>query len=810
MRKISLAGDWQFRQVEADEWLNAKVPGGVYSDLWREEKIKDPYYGDNELDLQWIGKSDWEYRRHFEVDEEILEHEKVILKCNGLDTVSEVFINGKKLGETENMHRSYEFDIGDVLEEGSNEILIKFKSPVKYGIEKQDDYPYPVPAIRYPVDQPARNFIRKAQCHYGWDWGPCFPTMGIWREISIIAFSGPRIRFVTTEQDHGEEEVDLKARVGVEVLNQGRHDFELKIAGREFKATKELQEGNEEVDLKARVQDPDLWWPRGFGDQPLYDMEVSVADNQDSYSLRERIGFRDLKLVREEDDVGESFYFEVNGVPIFAKGANWVPIDALYDRVSTERYDYLLSDMVEANMNMIRVWGGGYYEKDDFYRLCDEKGILVWQDFMFACGLYPADEDFLDNVEEEVRYQVRSLANHPSIALWCGNNENEMALKEWFNESDDLEEFRKDYERLYLDTVGRTVAEEDPSRSYWPSSPSSGGDEDPHSPEIGDEHYWDVWHEGKPFSNYLEAKPRFASEFGYQSFASPDTLLTTMEENDLNPTSPIMEHHQRNEGGNKRILKRMADHFRIPFSFDDFVYLSQVQQGLAMKTAIEHWRRIKPRCMGTLYWQLNDLWPCASWSSIEYRGKWKALHYMAKRFYSPVLVSTVENDEELDVWITSDVNEELNGKVFINAVRFNGEPIISDELDVKVSPLESKRVGSLPMEELAEFSQKSMVRVYFEGPVRSYPNYHFLEPFKRLELPEVSLGMEVRDNEISLEPDGPALFVKLDADHLEGRFSDNYFHLSPGESRRLEFEPISKSVSKLKERIETTHLRETY
>ncbi len=367
---------------------------------------------------------------------------------------------------------------------------------------------------------------------------------------------------------------------------------------------------------------------------------MTISDGKAAHTVTDRIGFRDLELVRElTEDGGEMFEFQVNGERIYAKGANWIPTENLRGRIDDGDYESLLSSAVAANMNMIRVWGGGYYELERFYDLCDELGLLVWQDFMFSCALYPATDEFLESVEAEVRYQVRRLANHPSLALWCGNNENEMSLVNWFDDNPHIEAFYTDYERLNDQTIAPVVAEEDPSRTFWPGSPSSGGlfaDEgelDPHDQSRGDIHYWDVWHDGEPFEDYLTVKPRFVSEFGYQSFASTDLLSTVVPDDQLNPTAPIMEHHQRNPGGNKRILQRLADHFRVPFDFDDLVYLSQVQHGLAMQTAIEHWRRLKPYCMGTLYWQLNDLWPCASWSSIEYGGEWKALHYMAKRFY---------------------------------------------------------------------------------------------------------------------------------------------------------------------------------
>lgn len=849
MKRVSLNGRWEFRRKGDGEWLEARVPGDVYNDLLKSGEIEDPYREDNELDLQWVGKSDWEYRRILQVPEDFLDFKRRVLRCKGLDTVAEVRLNGEKIGESKNMHRGYEFDLKGRLERRKNELRIIFKSPVEYGIERSEEYFHEVPVNRYKIDQPARNFIRKAQCHYGWDWGPCLPTVGIWRGIDLIGHSGPRITYTTTSQIHGDGLVRLKVRVGLDSPEAGEYRLLLSVAGAEVEKEIDLQRGRNEHEIEIEVEDPELWWPAGYGEQKLYDMEVSVFDGDAENSRKERIGFRELELVREPDNSGESFFFKVNGVPIYAKGANWIPVDSLPGRVSREDYEELLGSALEANMNMIRVWGGGIYELDDFYRFCDENGILVWQDFMFACSAYPTDEEFLGNVEEEVRYQVRRLANHPSLALWCGNNENETAIKQWYTmeidedflrdesvPSPDIEEMEElglverkegkisltkkgrnlleeEYEKLYYDTVGRVVGEEDPSRTYWPSSPSNGGEGDPSDPSRGDVHYWNVWHGGESFSNYLTVKPRFSSEFGYQSFPSTRTLATVMEEEDFNPTSPLMEHHQRHERGNALITSRMADNFRIPFSFGDFVYLSQIQQGLAMKVAIEHWRRLKPYCMGTLYWQLNDIWPAASWSSLEYGGRWKALHYMARRFYSPVLVSSVEGGDNIEVWLTSDLNDEIEGEITVETFAFDGEKLFAEVIPVGLLPLESREVDSLTVDELLNGAPagKAAVRLRFEGSGESYDNFHFFRPFKSLDLPKTELDLRVEGNEVEIKAPETALFVGLDPGEAKGRFSDNYFHMVPGEVRRVGFEPqAGGSEVDLTEELEVKHLGETY
>ncbi|WP_126664565.1 beta-mannosidase [Haloterrigena salifodinae] len=845
MRVESLNGSWKLRQSDTDRWLNATVPGGVYTDLLNAGEIPDPYDNDNELDLQWVGTSDWVYRRTVTLDSDFLDEERIRLRCAGLDTIATVRINGEVVGEAANMHRKYEFDVAGVLTPGENQVEITFHSPIEYSTRRSENHEYEVPTLRYPIDQPGRNFIRKAQCHYGWDWGPCLPTSGIWRDIDLLAYSEPRIEYTKTVQDHDGDSVSLDVIVGLDVPADGEVLLAAEVADTATHEVRDVAEGRSEVTVGLEVSDPDLWWPNGYGDQPLYDLTVavgakteSVSDNTDvvtadggvttanssfppdaAHETTTRIGFRDLNLIREPDQEGngESFAFEVNGVPVFAKGANWIPADALYGRITRDRYESLLDSAVDANMNMIRVWGGGYYERDSFYEACDERGLLVWQDFMFACALYPSDEDYLESVEEEVRYQVRRLADHPSLALWCGNNEVEMGLESWFDDAAELEQLKEGYETLFYDVIGDTVAEEDETRTYWPGSPSSGtGMQDPYQTDKGDIHYWDVWHDGANFEEYETVEPRFVSEFGYQSFPSVDALSSVLPDDELNPTAPLMEHHQRSEGGNRTILQRMASSFRIPFSFTDFVYLSQVQQGLAMKTAIEHWRRLKPDCMGTLYWQLNDLWPCASWSSIEYGGDWKALQHVVRRIYAPALLSTTTTDggDEVEIWLTNDERDPLEGEITVEANTFDGERVDETGETVSVAALDSACVATVdPGRLLGDVPQEeAYLRVSFDGSDETYPAFAFFEEYKHLELPDPKFDITVVGNEVTIEADAAALFVELNVP-LDGRFSDNYFHLTPDEERTVAFDaadPPNDIERRLAEELSLTHLRATY
>ncbi|ELY99146.1 beta-mannosidase [Natrialba aegyptia] len=839
MRVESLNGSWKFRQSKTDRWFDASVPGGVYTDLFNAGEIPDPYYADNELDLQWVGKSDWVYRRTVTLDDDFLDEDRIRLRCAGLDTVATVRINGEIVGEAANMHRKYEFDVDDVLTPGENQIAIAFDSPIEYSTRRSTNHEYRVPTLRYPIDQPGRNFIRKAQCHYGWDWGPCLPTVGIWRDIELLAYSEPRIEYTKTAQDHDVEGVDLNVTVGLDAPSDDKVILTAEVAGAATREVVDVPEGHTEVPISFNVPDPDLWWPNGYGDQPLYDLTVAidadpelvpedmdtmtadggVTTDAPSHETTTRLGFRELELVREPDREGggESFQFEVNGVPVFAKGANWIPSDALYGRVTRDRYDSLLDSAADANMNMIRVWGGGYYERDGFYEACDERGLLVWQDFMFACALYPSDETYLESVEAEVRYQVRRLADHPSIALWCGNNEVEMGLESWFDDADELEQLKRNYETLFYDVIGDAVTEEDATRTYWPGSPSSGtGMQDPYQTDKGDIHYWNVWHDGADFDEYETVEPRFVSEFGYQSFPSVDALSAVLPDEELNPTAPLMEHHQRNEDGNRTILQRMASSFRIPFSFEDFVYLSQVQQALAMKVAIEHWRRLKPNCMGTLYWQLNDLWPCASWSSIEYGGDWKALQHISRRIYAPVLLSTTTttSDDGVEIWLTNDERDPLTGTVTIEASSFDGELVGKVDESVSVEGLGSDCVATIDADQLIDGipREEAFLSVTFDGSDETYPAFEFFEEYKQLDLPEPNLATSINENEVTIETDAAALFVTLDVP-IAGRFSDNYFHLRPNEERTVAFDATESSddlEQRLTQTLSLTHLRKTY
>lgn len=628
---------WKFRDASAKSpaWLPATVPGCVHTDLLAAGKMPDPFHGTNELDLQWIEERDWEYRAEFTVAATLLREERVELCADGLDTVATVTLNGKKIGASDNMFIAHRWDVKRHLRAGKNEIVVRFRSAMDY-IRKARDFT-PPHAYNDPVGGCVR--IRKEQCQFGWDWGPRLVTAGIWRDLRLEAGPAPRLAHVRVEQRHHKNS-EIFITLTPEI--QGPAD------GVTYWVTLSLSgwTGVESDELTFAVPDPQLWWPAGQGEQPLYELTVTARDaaGRDLGTITKRIGLRTIVLDRQPDQWGESFRFVVNGRPIFIKGANWIPADSFVTRLDRARYERDLRSAVLAHMNCMRVWGGGIYESEDFYDLCDELGLLVWQDFLFGCDLYPSDDAFLASVRIEAEQNVARLHHRACLMLWCGNNElvqlNGAALR-----ADPA--LKAGYEKLFHDLLPSVVAAQDGVTPYWPSSEWRGTFENGHElgEKSGDTHYWDVWHARKPVKDYEKWAFRFCSEFGMQSYSSSQTNRTFAPA-DANVFGAVMENHQKNRGGNQVILDYVSRRYRFPKSQDDLIYLSQLNQAYCMQVGVEHYRRLAPRCMGAIYWQLNDCWPVASWASIEYTGRWKALHYAARRFNAPALVSAhVPGDE---------------------------------------------------------------------------------------------------------------------------------------------------------------------
>jgi len=781
----SLDGSWEFRAVGEKEWMPAKVPGCVHTDLLSLGRIPDPFVGDNEKKVRWVSETDFEYRKLFDADEELLSHDRVRLECDGLDTIAEIYLNGQRVGSANNMFIRWRFDVTGMLKEQGNELLIRFTSPLKYVSPMMKQKPLISPSMSIQ----GAPYIRKAPYQFGWDWGPKLPTMGIWRSIRLAGYSVARIDDVQIRQVHARSKVTLSARILLERFENASVNVVMRVTspdGAVMEAVGELKVGDVITTLLVEIDEPKLWYPRGYGEQPLYSVTVEALSNNQLLDKKDfRIGLRTLKLVQKPDRYGSSFTFFINGIPIFCKGANWIPADVFPSRVSRERYEQLLRSAAEANFNMLRVWGGGIYEDDIFYDLCDELGILVWHDFMFSCSVYPSDEEFLKNVITEVTDNIRRIRHHPCLALWCGNNEMEWGWVEWGWKEKMGDELREGYDRLFHHVLPQVCAREDPDTPYWPSSPSSGTPfVDPNGESAGDGHYWEVWHGMAPFTEYRKHFHRFVSEFGFQALPCLETIKTFSNEEDLNLTSYVMEHHQRHPRGNELLISYLARTFRIPKDFESLVYLTQVLQAEAIRYGVEHWRRNRHRVSGTLYWQLNDCWQVISWASIDYFGRWKALHYAAKRFYAPVLISAEEEDKRVKLHVTNDLLERFEGVVRWSLETMDGDVIESGEREISIPPQLNKQIVSLNFSRTVNDElERKVVLVYelLSGSERLQIGTVCFVPPKHLELkpPEISVQVKERKDrfELLLKSKRLAKFVWLHLPGIDAPFSDNFFDM---------------------------------
>ncbi len=825
MIQQNLNGAWQFRKIGDAEWAPAVVPGGVHTDLLALGRIPDPFVADNENAVQWIAESDWEYRLLFYATPALLEEEKIFLVCNGLDTLAEVWLNGQQLGETNNMFRQYRWQGQELLHAGENELRIVFRSPLAFLRARQAKQP-----LLGGGDIPGGPHLRKAPYQWGWDWGPKLPPIGIWRDVRLEGYTTARLEDIHLRQHHGNNGVTLQAAVRLEQWQDADLRVVLQITPPDGEAqTVQADPSRCEskppfCNLEAAIRNPQLWWPNGYGAQPLYEVNVSLWRGEALLDWRVvRIGLRTLELRREPDEWGESFQFVVNGTPIFAKGANWIPADSFPTRVNEARLEWLIRSAAEAHMNMLRAWGGGYYPEDRFYDLCDRYGLLVWQDFIFACGIYPDDKDFFENVRQEAIEAVRRLRHHPSLALWCGNVEMEQGWVEWQwdNPTDPVNQrLKAAYDRMFHHLLPAIVAEEDPDRPYWPSSPSSGIPFDhPNGQQRGDTHYWEVWHGRKPFTAYRQQYPRFMSEFGFQSLPPLATIQTYAPPEEQNITSYIMEHHQRSGSGNGLIVAQMTDLFRLPTDFSSFVYVSMVLQAEGIRYGVEHWRRNRRRVGGTLYWQLNDCWPVASWSSIDYFGRWKALHYLARRFYAPLLLSIEENDLRMDVHLTNDMLQPWQGKVAWRLETLQGQILEQAELPAAIAPQSDTLVCSLDFSARLSNSERRrtvLIAELWQGNVLLGQSLATFVPNKHLMLTDPCLQWEVVEEKngaatTRLWADSLARFVELSLEGADAVFSDNYFDLSPNRERQIQAPwPDGWDMERLRQALRVRSLYNSY
>ena len=808
MNKTSLNGKW-ILTFEGQEKLEVNIPGSVYSALLEAGRIEDPYYRDNELKILPIMENDFIFSRSIMITEDMLKSDALILRFDGIDTLANVYINDHLLGKCENMHRYYEFNLieeknKEFVHCGDNELKVYIFSPTKY-IKEENAKVYTGGSHECMEGFP---HLRKAHCMFGWDWGPRIPDAGIFRDVSLLEIKQSRINSVYISQEHYRDPKDISYTGGAlfapsEVRLHFDIDVENYTSDTDTSVTIVVYAPDGEIYTQAMDEDtvvisePQLWWPRGYGEQPLYNVEVILSNykRQPLDCWQKRIGLRTMKMNTQKDEFGEKFAHEVNDVLIFAMGADYIPEDNLLSRVTPQRTRKLLTDAAFANHNCIRVWGGGYYPDDFFYDICDELGILVWQDFMFSCASYELDDSFDENIREEIRQNVRRLRHHASIGLWCGNNEMESQVLDKAWKPSDKQ--KADYTKIFEYIIPSIVKEEDPDRFYWPSSPSSGGSYDnPWDENRGDAHYWDVWHGEKPFTDYRKYKYRYLSEFGFQSFPNIKTVESFTLPEDRNVFSYVMEMHQRNASANGKILKYISATYLYPKNFDMLLYTSQLLQADAIRYGVEHFRRLRGRCMGAVVWQLNDIWPVASWSSIDYYGRWKALHYAEKRMFAPIMISCEEEgeltqrpfciEEPHDIKIgaklhvANETRKEVTGTVNWALRNPDSEIIESGKEKVTVPVLDGVWLSYL------DFSKYDVHKVHLEysfcvGSNVVSENSVLFTPPKHYSFEDPNLSLEVIGDSIRIKADAYAKNVCIEGVDGDVFLSDNYFDMERGE-----------------------------
>lgn len=820
----TLNGNWKMREVTETHWLEANIPGSVMSTLLDHNRIGDPHWRLNEYEARELFRKDYEFCREFTASKELMEAGRVELLCYGLDTLAEIYINDILLANTNNMHRTWRFDCKSLLNQGENQLRIVFRAPITY-MESYE--PSEHKEISYVANgaMKGNQYLRKAHCMFGWDWGAQVPDAGIWRDIELIGFSDGRIEEIEIIQHHHKNGVELELNTRLELLQNEDYLVEYTLTspkGDVITDQKAVEGKNNNHSIS--VEQPELWWPNGYGEQPLYSLSVALIRQKEVSDRKEyTLGLRTLTISQEKDQWGSEFTFMINGVKIFAKGADYIPQDLVYSRITEDRIEKLIRSCVRANYNCLRVWGGGYYPSEDFYDLCDRNGLIVWQDLMYACNVYDMTKEFEENIIEETKDNVKRIRHHASLGLWCGNNELESAWLHWPDFLPHSPQLRADYIKQFEYVLPRAVEEVDDRTFFWPSSPSSGGCfDDPDDENRGDTHYWAVWHGLKPFEDYRKYYFRFCSEFGFQSFPSIKTVNSFTEEEDRNIFSKVMESHQKNDSANGMILYYLSENFLYPKDFTSLLYVSQILQGIAIKFGVEHWRRNRGRCMGALYWQLNDDWPVASWASIDYYGRWKALHYMAKNFFAPIAGSIPRTDKTMEAHIQNERMEDKKCKVVMTLRKMDFTILRTDRFEAIIPALSSRKLGDIDYCELVsgQENQVYVEAVFMDEDGTVSTEVEIFVPFKHLRLEQPMISMEVKEEEeqflITLRAERFAAFVELDFAETDAIFSDNYFYISNGEDKLVTLaksditgEPL-QSGAQLKEKLLVRSLRDTY
>lgn len=792
MLRQSLNGSWKFKRFDSNEILPAKVPGSVYSDLLLNNKMEDPYWRDNETEILKLSDNDYIYEKSFIPDENVMKSEKVFLLFAGLDTLADVYLNDCFLGKADNMHRMWEYDVKDILLSGENNLKVYFHSPTKYIAQKHRIDPL------HGSKESLNGFghIRKSSYMFGWDWGPRLPDMGIWKPVELLGINHARFDSVYVTQQHRENAVELHFETNVQNFSANNTNL-MYSSITVVSPNGEIIAENVTNDT-ITISDPQLWWPNGMGDQPLYEVVVRLIYNGQELDIwKRKIGLRTITTHIEKDEYGECFAHRVNGIDIFAMGADYIPEDNILSRMNPERTRTLLLHAKNANYNCVRVWGGGFYPADAFYDACDEFGLLVWQDMMFACTAYHLNDDFFDSIKIEVEENVKRIRHHASLAMWCGNNEMEL-----YTGPDALVQTPReklDYIKMYEIAFPEIIKKCDPQTFYWPSSPSSGGSFDnPNDSARGDVHDWNVWHGGLPFTAYRTRRYRYLSEFGFQSFPTYDTIKNFTLPGDRNIFSYVMEKHQRNNAANGKIMGYMGQMYLYPTNFETLIYTSQILQAEAIKYGVEHFRRIRGICMGTIVWQFNDCWPTASWSSIDYYGKWKALHYYEKRFFAPLAISCCEegllsqnsdpNAQPYEVEKSIHLcvcNETLNDEeLTVNWSLRNAKSEIKEEHSCKIMSraLSSQWLQKADLKYADLYSDYVSYELVKNHQVVSSGTVSFCMPkYFKFENPELTAA--VNGEEIVIRSSAYAKSVEIRNEDDSLLLEDNYFDMNAGQRK---------------------------
>jgi beta-mannosidase len=794
VQKVLLNENWQFSEFGTEKWNPATIPGTVHTDLLTNKLIDDPFFGTNEKEIQWIEEKNWEYQTAFSIDEKTLSKNNIEIIFEGLDTYADVFLNDSLIIHSNNMFRSWQSNCKGILKKENNILCIKFYSPVRVS-----DSLASLSAVKLPGGN--RVFTRKAPYHFGWDWGPKFVTSGIWRPVYLLAWDDVKIEDVTFQQNSiTREQAELHVPYLVNCFTKDLYKISIRdIANTIIYAEKtdSLFEGYNLDFFDFNLYNPRLWWTRELGSPEMYSFRFEVRKNNIVVDEKiYNIGIRKIELIRESDSIGESFYFKLNDVPLFIKGANYIPQDNFLPQVKKEKYENVIKNCNRSNINMLRVWGGGIYEDDEFYNQCDYNGILVWQDFMFACGMYPGDSSFIKNIKIEASQNISRLKNHPCIALWCGNNEIDEGWKNWgwqkqFGYSKkDSAKIWNNYILIFDSILPEVLYNISPFSNYISTSPKFGwGSKE--SMKEGDSHYWGVWWGNEPFDTYKKKIPRFMSEYGFQGFPTLKTIENFTSENDRYLYSDALKNHQKHPVGFETIQKYLEREYNTPKNFEEYIYVSQLLQAYGIKTAIEAHRRAKPYCMGTMYWQLNDCWPVVSWSGIDYFGRWKALQYFVKNAYSQILVSPVEEENFVKVYIVSDYTYRLNGMLHLQLIDFSGNILWQADTNVFIQENSSGVYFSINKNDLIKNYSKNNIILTASVELLSggiFENHLYFALPKDLDLPEPVLNLDIKKEaggitlNITSDKLIKNLFLYFDEDVY---FSKNFFDVIPGKTETV-------------------------